>query len=178
MEGFTRGFRVFGVGGRQQSRFEYGGSTMGFRNRAVGGFPPGVWVALVAILLLMLAWVMQAYSLFDWDTAVDLGLQNERFGDDPVEWAWAHESRSVAIADMLWPLPLGVFALVGLLRRRLFGLVAGMMELAIGLYFPLVFALQRWTTFRETAIVALCLWTVPCALGIAGLWVNRRVFED
>ena len=74
--------------------------------------------------------------------------------------------------------PLGVLALVGLVRRRFHGLVTGMMELAVGAYFPLVFALQRWAAFRETPIVALCLWTIPCALGIAGLWVNRRVFEE
>ena len=151
---------------------------MGSMGRVVGRFPLGVWVALVAILLLMLGWVMQAYSLLDWDTAVDLGLQNERFGGDSVESAWAHESRSVAIADMVWALPLGVVALVGLFRRRFFGFVAGMMELAVGVYFPVVFALQRWMMFRETAIVALCMWTIPSALGIAGLWVNRRAFED
>jgi len=150
---------------------------LAFLNRVIGRFPLGVWVALVAVLLLMLGWVMQAYSLFDWGGAVDLGLQNERFGGDPVEAAWAHESRSVAIADMLWPLPLGLVALVGLVRRRLLGLVTGMMELAIGVYFPLVFALERWMTFRETAIVALCLWSVPCAFGIAGLWANRKLFE-
>jgi hypothetical protein len=118
------------------------------------------------------------YSLIDWDGAVDAGLQNERFGGDPVEDAWARESWGVAIADMLWPLPMAIVALVGLVRRRFYGLVAGFMELAIGVYFPLFFAFQRWTTFPGTVIFALLIWGVPCLLGIAGLWANRGEFRD
>jgi len=127
--------------------------------RRVGSFPLGVWIALAAILLLVVvAWGGQLYSLIDWDGAVDAGLQNEHFGGDPAENAWARESRGVAIADMLWPLPIAIIALTGMVRRRFFGLVAGFMELGIGVYFPLSFAFQRWTTFRGTAIVALLLW--------------------
>ena len=52
---------------------------MSVLNKAVGRCPLGVWIAVVAIVLLFLGWGMQAYSLFDWDSAVDLGLQNERW---------------------------------------------------------------------------------------------------
>lgn len=113
--------------------------------KRLGPFSLGIWIALIAILLLVIiAWGGQLYSLIDWDRAVDIGLQNERFGGNPVEDAWAQESRAVAMADMLWPLPIAIIALIGLLRRRFFGLVAGFMELAIGVYFPLFFAFQRW----------------------------------
>jgi hypothetical protein len=146
--------------------------------RSIGRFPLGIWIALAAILLiLLLAWGGQFYSLMDWDGAVNMGLQNERFGGDPAEDAWARESRGLAMADMLWPLPIAVMALIGLLRRRFFGLVAGFMELAIGVYFPLFFAFQRWETFRGTAVTALLLWALPSLIGIAGLWVNRREFR-
>jgi len=151
---------------------------MGFLRSQAGPFPLGVWIALVALALLMMAWAMQTYSLLDWDRAVDLGLQNERFGDDPVESAWAQESRGLALADLLWPLPVTLVALVGLLRKRPFGFVAGMMAFALGVYFPLFFAFQRWPTYRGTAVAALCLWTIPCLLGIWGLWVNRGVLRD
>lgn len=50
--------------------------------------------------------------------------------------------------------------------------------MAIGVYFPLFFAFQRWSTFRGTVIFALLLWAVPSLLGIAGLWANRREFRD
>jgi hypothetical protein len=74
---------------------------------------------------------MQVYSLLNWDRAVDLGLQNERFTGDAAERAWAEESWGVAVVDMLWALPIGIVALFGLFRKRLYGFSAGLMELAI-----------------------------------------------
>ena len=145
--------------------------------KTLGRFPLGVWMAIVAIVLLSLGWAMQAYSLLNWNHAADLGLQNERFSGGPAERAWAKESWGVAMADMLWPLPLGIVALVGIFRRRMYGLVAGSMELAIGVYFPLFFAFQRWSTFRGTVLTAIFLWLVPSLLGLIGLWANRDYFR-
>jgi hypothetical protein len=150
---------------------------MSLWTRILGRFPLGVWIALAAILLVFLGWCMQAYSLLNWDRAVDLGLQNERFSGGPAERAWAKESWGVAMADMIWPLPIGIVALVGIFRKRLYGFVAAFMELAIGVYFPLFFAFQRWSTFRGTAITAVLLWGVPSLLGIVGLWANRDYFR-
>jgi hypothetical protein len=154
------------------------GLSMGIFQNRIGRFPAGVWVAVLALLCLCLAWVMQAYSLVDWNSAVELGLQNERFDGDPVEQAWALESWGVVMADMLWALPLTILGLAGIFWSRLYGFVSSMMAFAIGAYFPLVFAFQRWGTYRGTAIIALCLWTLPCLLGTAGLWVNRQMFKD
>jgi len=150
---------------------------MGAMNIPVGRYPLGVWIAIVAILTLFLGWGMQAYSLLDWDRAVDLGIQNERFSGGSSERAWAKASWGLAVADLIWPLPIGIAALVGIFRRRLYGMVAGSMELAIGVYFPLFFAFQRWSTFRSTAIAAVFLWLVPSLLGIVGLWMNRDFFR-
>lgn len=146
--------------------------------KEVGRIPIGMWIAIAALLALFLGLGMQAYSLLNWDVAVDLGLQNERFTGDGAERAWAKESWGVAMADMLWPLPIGIVALIGILRRRLYGFAAGLMELSIGVYFPLVFAFQRWATYPETVVLALILWTIPSLLGIIGLWVNREYFEE
>ncbi len=145
--------------------------------RTIGRFPLGVWLALVAIVLVFLAWGMQAYSLVNWDHAVDIGIQNERFSGGPAERAWAKERWGVAMADMVWPLPIGVVALVGILRRRFYGFIAAFMELAIAVYFPLFFALQRWSTFRGTALTAVFLWVLPSLVGIVGLWANREYFR-
>jgi len=150
---------------------------MGALTRRVGRFPVGVWIAIVAILLVFLGWGMQAYSLVNWDHAVDLGLQNERFTGDAAERAWALESWGVAMADMLWALPVGIVALVGILRNRLYGFAAGLMELSIGIYFPLFFAFQRWALFRGTVLFALLVWALPSLLGILGLWANREFFK-
>ncbi len=147
--------------------------------RRIGRHPVGVWLGFLALLLLMTAWMMQSFSLLDWGSAVNLGLQNERLSGDPAERAWALESRGVAAADMLWPLPLTLVALIGLARRRFFGLATGLMVLSIGVYFPLVFALQRWSTFQGTAILAILLFTVPSLLGIVGLMAcHRHIVEE
>lgn len=150
---------------------------MGMLKRDIGRYPLGVWIALVALVALFLAWGMQAYSLLDWDGAVDLGLQDERFTGDAVEQAWAQESWGVAVADMLWPLPICIVALIGLLRKRLFGFAAGLMEFSIGVYFPLFYAFQRGAAYPGTVIAAICLWAIPSLLGVVGLWVNRECFE-
>ena len=102
---------------------------MTFFARMTGPNPVGLWLAFLALGLLAVAWAGQAYSLLDWDSAVELGLQNERFSNDLAERAWAHESWGVAATDMLWPLPLTLVALVGLARRRFVGLAAGFMAL-------------------------------------------------
>ena len=150
---------------------------MHFLKKGVGPYPLGILIALVVLAALFLGWGIQAYSLLNWDRAVDLGLQNERFTGGAVERAWAHESRGVAIADMLWPLPIGIAAVIGLLRKRLYGFVAGLMEFSIGVYFPLIFAFQRWSTYRETVLAAIFLWAIPSVLGIICLWTNRNLFE-
>ena len=146
-------------------------------DKTVGRFPLGVWIAIIALLLLFLAWGMQAYSLLNWDSAVDLGLQNDRLTGDAVERARAQTDWGVAAADMLWPLPIAIIALVGILRKRFYGFVAGLVEFSVGVYFPLVFAFGYWTLYRDTAIIALILWTIPSLLAIIGLWANRQSFQ-
>lgn len=153
-----------------------------FRAMSVVGanrrYPLGVWIALIALLLLFLAWGMQAFSLMNWEKAVELGLQNERFDGDEAKQAWALESWGVAMADMIWPLPICVAAFIGIIRKKFYGYSAGLMGFAIGVYFPLFYAFQRWNMFRSTAIVTLILWTIPSLLGIIGLWLNRKVFTQ
>ena len=150
---------------------------MNILKKGIGPYPLGILISLVVLAALFLGWGMQEYSLLNWDNAVDLGLQNERFTGDAVERAWAHESRSVAIVDILWPLPIGVVAVIGLLRKRLYGFAAGLMEFAIGVYFPLVFAFQRWAAYRGTVFAAIFLWAIPSVIGIICLWTNRNFFE-
>jgi hypothetical protein len=145
--------------------------------KKIGPYPVGIWIALIVLLAVFLGWGMQAYSLLNWNRAVDLGFQNERFTGDVVERVWAHESWGVAMADMLWPLPIGIVAFIGLLRKRLFGFAACLMEFAISVYFPLVFSIQRWANYRSTAFTALFLWAVPSLVGIVCLWVNRNYFK-
>ena len=146
--------------------------------KRIGPYSLGIWIVFIVLLAVFLGWGMQAFSLINWDGAVDLGLQNEHFRGDAVDRALANESWGVAMADMMWPLPISIRALIGLLRKRLFGFVACFMVFAISVYFPLVFAFQRWMTYRGTAVVAIFLWAVPSLVGIICLWANRRTLTQ
>ncbi len=152
---------------------------MEFFRKPLGRFPFGIWLALFALAILFLvAWAGQAYSLIDWDGAVDLGLQNDRFTGDAVERTLAKESWAIAVADMYWPVPICLVAIVGLLRKKFYGFAAGLMEFSIGVYFPLVFAFGFWGDYTSTAIAAIALFLIPSLLGIVGLWANRGYFEQ
>jgi hypothetical protein len=144
--------------------------------KGVGPYTIGIWIALVAILLSILAWIMQSYSLINWEGAIGLGIQNESFNGPPVEQALANVERGIALADMFWALPLTIIALIGVLRKRLVGFIAAMMDFAICVYFPLFFAFQRWDSHLMTALAALLLFALPSLLGILGLWTNRKLF--
>ena len=146
--------------------------------KRIGSYPLGVWLAVIGLSSLMCGWAMQAYSLLNWNGAVDLGLQNERFSGDPVEHARALESWGVAAADMLWGLPITLIALWRVPQLRFTGLASGLMALSIGTYFPIVFAFQRWQSHPDTVYAALLLWALPSLLGIAGLLTNYRSFVN
>ncbi|MFC2130875.1 hypothetical protein ACFLSQ_05530 [Bacteroidota bacterium] len=146
-------------------------------NKTIGRFPFGVWIAFIALMLCSLAWIMQAYSLLDWEGAVKLGLQDGSFNGDAFDQALANNEIGEAIADLLWPLPIAIVAFIGLWRKKLYGFVASMMEFAICIYFPLFYIFQLWDTYIDTALGAVFLWAIPSLLGIIGLWVNRKYFE-
>ena len=139
-------------------------------------FPFGIWIALLALVLIMLAWLMQGYSLLNWEKAVELGLQNSSFLGNDLELAWATKERGEALADLLWPLPLTIIALAGLWKRKFVGFVASMMVFAICIYFPLFYVFQLWNIHWETAVMAVLLWGVPSILGIIGMWANKSIF--
>jgi len=144
--------------------------------KEVGRYTIGIWIALVAILFSLLAWIMQFYSLINWEGAISLGFQNESFSGPPVEQALANVERGIALADICWALPLTIIALIGVLKKRLIGFIAAMMDFAICVYFPLFFAFQRWDSHLMTVLTALMLFALPSLLGILGLWTNRKLF--
>lgn len=150
---------------------------MNLLKRNIGRLPTGIWMAMGALLLITLAWLMQAYSLINWESAVSLGLQNGSFTGDASEKLLAKKEQGEAIADLIWPLPLTLLAFFGILGKRFIGFVAGMMVFAICIYFPLFYIFQLWETHRETALGAVILWGIPSILGIIGLWSNRQLFQ-
>ena len=122
---------------------------MNFLKNKINRYPLGIWIAIVALILVFLAWIMQAYSLLDWEAAVDL----------------------------VWALPLTIIAFIGLLRKKFIGFITAMMVFAICVYFPM-FYLFRESMDTETAMTAVFLWGVPSLLGIIGLWNNIAYFSS
>ena len=149
---------------------------MNFLRKNIGRFPLGIWITLIALVLVSIAWIMQAYSLLNWEEAVKLSLQNSSFRGNEVEFAWATKERGEAIADLIWPMPLTLIALFGILKKRFIGFIASMMTFAICVYFPLFYIFQLWSSHRETAMAAIFLWGIPSILGIAGLWATRYMY--
>jgi hypothetical protein len=149
---------------------------MNLLKREIGRFPLGIWIALIALLLTFLAWLMQTYSLLDWEGAVKFGVQNESFTGDAVERAIADVERGVAIADIIWALPITIIAFIGLLRKKFIGFVAAMMVFAVCVYFPLFYTFRESMNF-DIVLAAIILWAIPSLLGVIGLWSNRKLFE-
>jgi hypothetical protein len=149
---------------------------MKFFKKNVGPYPFGIWIALVALILIFLAWLMQGYSLLNWESAVAMGLQNGSFEGDELSRVLATKERGEAIADLLWAFPITIVAFVGLWRKVFVGFVGAMMAFAICVYFPLFYVFQLWNINVDTAIAAVVLWAIPSLLGIVGLWTNRKLF--
>jgi hydrogenase/urease accessory protein HupE len=145
-------------------------------NVTIGKYPVGMWLALIGLCFSLLAWLMQMYSLLDWEGAIALEIQGESFNGPPVERALARVEWGVAMADMVWPLPLSIIAIIGILKGKAYGYTAGMMNFAICIYFPLFFAFQRWEYDLETAMAAMVLFALPATLGMIGLWSSRGRF--
>ena len=139
-------------------------------------YPLGVWIAILALILICLAWLMQIYSLLNWEGAVKLGVQDDSFRGDMAERAMADVERGVAIADILWALPITIIAFIGLLRKKFIGFIAAMMAFAVCVYFPLFYTFRESTSF-DIVLVVIFLWSVPSLLGIYGLWMNRNLFN-
>ena len=151
---------------------------MSVLTKEVGRYTIGIWIALIALVLTLLAWIMQVYSLINWEGAINLGIQNESFNGDQVEQALANVEWGIAMADIFWALPLTIIAIIGVLKKRMIGIIAAMMDFAICVYFPLFFAFQRWDSHLMTVLAALMLFALPSLLGILGLWTNRKLFTQ
>lgn len=143
----------------------------------IKGFPLGVWIAFFALFLILFAWVMQIISLINWEAALKYGFQIESFNGDKAESALADVERAIAIADIIWVLPITLVAIVGLLRKKFIGFVAAQMTFAICVYFPL-FYLFRKSTDSDVALATIGIWAIPSLIAIYCLWINRNCFTQ
>lgn len=157
--------------------------------RIVGRHPLGIWIALFAMLFcLLVGGGGQVLSLFSWDLALRLGLQeNDPASADVVQRVLAQVEWGVCVADAFLVLPLLAVGLAGVLCRRSWGLAAGLMAALCWAYMFLVYTAQRyalvfrggmgqWSDYAGITVAFALLVLVPCLLIIWGLAANADRF--
>lgn len=131
-------------------------------------------IAFTALSLISLGWIMQAYSIFDWESAFELGLQQGTFEGSELESLIARKEKGEAMADLILPLPLTILAFVGLVGRKFYGWLAAMMVFSICIYFPLFYLFQQLGSDIQVALFAIVMWAIPSMIGIVALWSIRN----
>lgn len=159
--------------------------------RMFGRRPGGVWIALLGMLFcLLVAGGGQLLSLIDWDLARRLQLQeNDPNSPDLVQRILAQVEWGVCVADVLLTLPLFAVGLAGVVLRRRWGMIAGMMAAICWIYMFAAYTAQRWALVVRGGIgqwsdyagvigafALLCL--IPCLLIVWGLGANADWFAS
>jgi hypothetical protein len=157
--------------------------------RAISGHPLGIWIALVCMLFcLLVAGGGQALSLINWDLAMFLKLQeNDPNSPDIVQRVLAQVEWGVCAADVLLVLPLFAVGFAGVLMRRHWGMVTGMMAAICWIYMFVTYAAQRyavvfrggmgqWSEYAGIIVAFALLCLLPCLLTIWGLGANADRF--
>jgi hypothetical protein len=164
---------------------------MKFLTKHIGRFPLGIWVVLILMLTsgLFLTIFAQTLSFFSWDTALSLGLQEDSpYSADIVERMMMAISWGEAGTDLLVQGTLIVLTLIGILRRRQFGFLAGFGQAIIWIYVTLLIILQRIALFnwdlvsdlsraKSVGPVIFVFVGIPGVLMLVCLTANRQFFE-
>ena len=163
-----------------------------FLTKSIGRFPLGIWIVLVFLLIsgLVLLLFAQALSFFAWDAALSLGLQEDsRYSTDIVEGTIGAMSWGEAGADVVVQGTLIILPLIGILRRRQFGFVSGVILATIWIYVTLMIPLQRiglynWgvapdlSRAKYVGPFMVALWGIPGVISLICLTANRDFFNS
>ncbi|MEW6368811.1 MAG: hypothetical protein AB1714_29635 [Acidobacteriota bacterium] len=131
---------------------------------------------------------MQVVSLLDWGLALRLQLQeNDPESADIVQRVLAHVEWGVCVADALLVMPLMAAGLAGVLFRRRWGQVAGMMSAICWVYMFMTYTAQRyglvfrggmgqWSDYAGIVGAFAVVGLGPCLLTLWGLAANADRF--
>lgn len=124
---------------------------MSLLTKRIGRFPLGIWIVLVLILTLgvYFTFVGQAVSLISWDTAVSWGMQEDSpQSADTMVRTMVAVSWGEAGADVLIQGSLIILTVIGILLRRRFGFITGIMLSAVWIYVTFLIIFQRVSLYR------------------------------
>jgi hypothetical protein len=153
-----------------------------------GGFPLGLWLVLVILVLgFFLGVVGQAISVLSWKKALAWGLQeDDPASDDPMQRAFFTVEWGLALTDVVVQSIAIGWALYGVLMGHWTGLLGGTILFTIYIYYGLAYLLRcyaikqwrlgDWTHWRGIAIKFLIVAETMGFAGLVGLWSNWRYF--
>ena len=96
----------------------------------------GFWTLIIfAVLLNLMMLIGQTGSLFDYDFTVSIGLQESVEEVTGVGVAWA---KGFAFWDTIFYIPLFIVGIIGLFKRKQWGIYSMFSALAITVYWPIV----------------------------------------
>lgn len=157
--------------------------------RIVGHHPLGIWIAIVMMGFCLLTGLAgQGLSLIDWDLAVWLQVQeSDPRSSNIVERVLSRVEWGITVADLALVVPLFVVGFAGVVLRRLWGAIGGMMAAGCWVYMFVGYAAQNYglTVLSRIrpwdstpAIMGGVLVLLPCALIILGLGTNIDRFAS
>lgn len=96
----------------------------------------GFWILIIIAIFLNIMFLLgQTWSLFDYEFTVSIGLQESLAEVKEIGVAWA---KGFAFGDTIFYMPLFIIGIVGLFKRRFWGILSMFGALAITAYWPLV----------------------------------------
>ena len=132
------------------------------------------WILIsTSIIILTLLLIGQTYSLINYEMAVTLGLQEsvQEVGEIGIVWA-----KGFAFADTFVYIPLLLLGIIGLLKRKKWGLYAMFGSCAISVYWPIVhlFAIYKGkdviTLNHEKYVFFPIILSLILLYGLWGMW--------
>ena len=135
-----------------------------------------VLISIAAVMIIFLL-VGQTYSVIDYDWAVSVGLQESEEEVTKVGIAWL---KAFAVGDTLSLIPFLVAGIIGLTKRKRWGLYTMFAGLAISVYWPIVnltaiyIGRQDMELVQEKYISFSILLPLIMVYGLWGMWYLYR----
>ena len=145
----------------------------------------GFWIIIIVAVLLNIMFILgQTLSLIDYDLTVSLGLQESEEELSSVGIAFA---KGFAFGDTVFYIPLFIIGIIGLLKRKTWGLFSMVGALAVTVYWPIVhlFAIYAGKTSMSLSPEKYTSYSIILPLialyGLWGIWFlykNQKILVE
>jgi hypothetical protein len=141
--------------------------------------PTGVRIIIGFFVVSIFLWVVgQGGAVVAYDSVAALGFHPKRDQSDPITVA---VTQGIAVGDVLIQLPFFVVAILGLWRRRFFGVAAAWIALGINLYWTTVAWSKKFFYLLagyDTAPYGLPLHTTLAFIFLFSAWASWYLYKN